>query len=164
MSKQSTEAQIRARIDALVEDLTGLIRQAALEAVQDALMGTRSSAPARASKPAGASRKKKAGRRSSKKLKSLDTETVYAAIKSHPGERTEVIAQSLGTGSKALKDAIDELVATKRIKRKGKARGTSLHLAGGGVRKATSKKTGKKKAGKKKAGKKKASRKKRGRK
>ncbi len=143
MPKQNTDAAIRARVDAFVEDLTGLIREAALEAVQEALVRDGSISRASIASAAGPKRRKKAGRRS---RRAVDTDTVLEAIRAHAGERTEVIAKSLGTDSKALKPAIDELVAAGRVSRRGKARGTTLHIGGGSAGGgATRKKAGRRK-------------------
>lgn len=144
MPRTNTDAAIRARVDAFVEDLTGLIREAALEAVQEALVRDGSLPRAAATRVAGPKRRKKAGRRS---RRAVDTATVLEAIRAHQGERTEVIAKSMGTDSKALKPAIDELVADGRVSRRGKARGTTLHIGGGGSGSggATRKKAGRRK-------------------
>ena len=128
MANQSAEAQIRARVDAFVGELSGLIREAALEAVHEALVRDAAGISTTRRKPGRPA--KQAGRRS--RGAAFDAATVLAAIKSNPGTRTEIIAKGLGTDSKALKPAIDELVATKQISRKGKARGTTLHPTGGG--------------------------------
>jgi hypothetical protein len=125
MATQSAEAQIRARVDAFVGELSGLIREAALEAVQEALVRDAAGISTSRRKPGRPA--KQGGRRS---RAAFDAATVLAAIKADPGTRTEIIAKGLGTDSKALKPAIDELVATKQITRKGKARGTTLHPTG----------------------------------
>lgn len=143
MSTRNTEAQIRARVDAFVGELSGLIREAALEAVHEALSRDAAGMTPMRRKPGRPA--KKAGRRSSA---AFDAATVLAAIKADPGTRTEIIAKGLGTDSKALKPAIDELVETKQIVRKGKARGTTLHPTGGGAPaapRATKKKASRKK-------------------
>ena len=149
MPSQSTDAAIRARVEAFVDELTDLIREAALDAVQEALVRDGAAAPAR--KLAGP-RRKKAGRR---RRAAVDTAKVLAAIQAHAGQRTEVIAKSMGTDSKALKPAIDELVAGGQVTRKGKARGTTLHPTG----KSASAPAAKKPAARKKRGKKRAKKK-----
>ena len=109
MPNRNTDAQIRARVENFVDELTGLIREAALEAVQEAILrdaGGRG--PTRRKSGTGRTAKKR-GRRS---RSAFDAATVLAAIQSNPGTRTEIIAKGLGTDSKALKSAIDELVET----------------------------------------------------
>ena len=150
MPNRNTDAQIRARVENFVDELTGLIREAALEAVQEAILrdaGGRG--PTRRKSGTGRTAKKR-GRRS---RSAFDAATVLAAIQSNPGTRTEIIAKGLGTDSKALKSAIDELVETNQITRRGKARGTTLHPTGGGAapaaKRATRKKAARKKRGRK---------------
>lgn len=56
-------------------------------------------------------------------------ERVHAYISKHPHQRGETIAKALGITTKALRAAIK---ADKRIKGKGKARGTTYSVRGGG--------------------------------
>lgn len=143
MTNRNSEALIRARVDAFVGELSGLIREAALEAVQEALLRDAAGVTTTRRKPGRPA--KQAGRRS---RASFDAATVLAAIQANPGTRTEIIAKGLGTDSKALKSAIDELVDTRQITRRGKARGTTLHPTGGGAPaapRATKKKASRKK-------------------
>lgn len=151
MPSRNTQAEIRARVDAFVDDLTDLIHQAALESVSEVLAGQGFSAPARPAAQ-GPRRKKKVSRRAGR---AVDTATVLDAIRSMPGSRTELIAKSLGTNSMALKPAIDALVADGMVTRRGKARGTTLHPSGGAggggiARKAKKTSRKKKKRGRKK--------------
>ena len=168
MQKMALETQLRDRIDAFAEELSDLVKQAALEAVQGALDS--GGAPARRrgpGRPRGATtrRKKKADRRPgrprTKKLAS--TAQVLAQVKRGDGVGVTEIAAALGTTSDAVKPVMIELLAEKRVRKTGQKRGTKYHV--GAARKARSKKRStKKRATKKKptrkaAGRKKVSRK-----
>lgn len=127
----SQNQKIRALVDQFVEQLSAEIKNEALSAVQDAL--TRDSAatrtrrgPGRPKATAGAKRGRKPGRR--RKAAKVSSDTLLAAIKKHNGERTEVIANDLGVSSKVFKPQLDELIAAGTVRRKGKARGSTLHV------------------------------------
>lgn len=153
MSNHNTEAQIRASVEAFVNELSALIRAAALESVRDAFHSGsgRAAAPRGQAQPARAAKPKR--RRSNR---SVDTATVLAAIQANPGTRTEIYAKSLGVHSTQLKAAIDALVNTGQLVRKGKARGTTLHPTARGGAASTAKPASKKKASRKKRGRKRA--------
>ncbi len=154
----SNHAAIRARVDAFVEDLSTLIRQAALEAVQEALGGraTRTAAPVPARAAAGP-RRKKARRKRPGGGKSVAPATALAALQAAGGPvLAEKIASTLGTNSTALRPTLEELMASGHVKRAGKKRGTTYEAVsggGGGAAPATKKAAKKrsKKAGRKKA-------------
>lgn len=139
MARNDIESQIRARVDSFVDDLSDLIRSAALEAVNEAL-GQQAVAAARARKPAGrvakpAARAAKPGgkrvRRSAADLEKLGN-AVLAAVKQKPGQRMEHLSKALGVTSKDLKRPIDLLVAAKQLRTEGQRRGTQYYPAGGG--------------------------------
>lgn len=149
---------IRARVDSFVEDLSDLIRQAALDAVQQALQG-RTSTGAR---PAGVASKKKAGRKAGPpaagkrgpgrppSVPTAETERkanqLLELIRQQPGLRLEEISRTVGASTDDLRAAITLLVDQGRVRREGKARGTRYVAGGGG---GARKKAGKKSAGKK---------------
>jgi len=133
----ATNQKIRALVDEFVEQLSTEIHAAALDSVQDALRGFAggASAPARRGpgrpKTAAATtgskpRRKKRGRKA--KTGKISTDQLLAAIKKNNGERTEVIANTLGVSSKVFKPQLDQLLADGTVKRKGKARGSTLHI------------------------------------
>lgn len=127
----SQNQKIRALVDQFVEQLTEEIRSEALEAVQTALEGNDGAAPkrlgpGRPKAAAGAKRGRKPVRR--RKAPKIGSDALLAAIKKHNGERTEVIANDLGVSSKVFKPQLDELIAAGTVKRKGKARGSTLHV------------------------------------
>jgi len=130
----TTNQKIRALVDDFVEKLSAEIRSSAVESVQAALKGLGGGGasagvhrgPSASASPAGAKPRRK--RRNKRMTGSVSTESLLAAIRAHNGERTEVIANDLGVSSKVFKPQLDELIAAGTVKRKGKARGSTLHV------------------------------------
>jgi hypothetical protein len=56
-------------------------------------------------------------------------EKLYDYVKSHPGERMEQICDGLGMKTNLLQPLAKRLLAEKRLKAKGKARGTTYTVA-----------------------------------
>jgi hypothetical protein len=130
----ATNQKIRALVDEFVEKLSAEIHSAALASVEEALRRSGTAAgstparrgPGRPRKAAGAKPGRKPGRK--RKAGKISSEQLLAAIKKHNGERTEVIANTLGVSSKVFKPQLDQLLADGTVKRKGKARGSTLHV------------------------------------
>jgi hypothetical protein len=138
-----TTRDIEARVAAFVADLDGLVRQAALEAVQAALGGAnpapakkaapaaKAAAPAKAagpSKAAAAKPARKGAKRDPKELAKL-VESVKAHISQQPGEGVELIAKHLDVSSKEITLPITKLLASKAISKKGEKRATKYYPA-----------------------------------
>ena len=130
MPAVTLDSQIQDHIQSFVEELTLLIKRAAVQSVAEALNeggrrgpGRPRAAAARlAAAPAGASRRKGA-KRDPQELEAL-TEKLNAYIKSHGGQRIEQIAQGMGTSTKELALPAKKLLATKKIKTTGTRRAT----------------------------------------
>ncbi len=131
------DQQINQRIQLFVTELSGLVRAAAMDAVQAALGGkavavrrgpgrpkkseqTVVAKPAKAQKDEGGTR----GRRSATQIAALVGE-VLAYIKAHPGMRSEKIRAAMKIGRPALRDALNRLGEGKKIKMKGVKRAAS---------------------------------------
>ena len=167
MPKNTLDREIRACVDAFVEDLTTLVKQAAMESVQEALGGTvapRRRGPGRPRKTA----KKRGTRKKRIRRTSGDVDAIAAKVLSHvkanPGSGVTEIAASLRTTSKDLRLPILKLLEEKKLRTTGQRRGTKYHAGGrrGPVtrkRKAAKKKARKKKRVAKKTTKRKASKK-----
>ena len=56
-------------------------------------------------------------------------EKLYDYVKSHPGERMEQICDGLGMKTNLLQPLAKRLLAERRLKAKGKARGTTYTVA-----------------------------------
>ena len=147
MNLSDTDKVLRSRIEEFVDELAGIIREAALASVQEALAGD---APARRGpgrprkagrrgpgRPPKAGRRgpgrpRKAGkrlRRSSADLEAISTK-VLGHIKANPGQRLEEIGKALGTATKILKRPIAKLLSGKALRTEGQRRGTK-YFAGG---------------------------------
>jgi hypothetical protein len=175
MPPSTIDAQIRARIESFTTELTELVKQAAVETVQDALGGA--AAPARRRGP-GRPRKAKAARRkpgrrpgrprSTKATKATtrsgkrirrsteDLEAlagkVLAHVKANAGHRLEQISAGLKIVSKELKRPVATLVATKKLRTEGQKRGTRYYAGGKRKKTAAKKKASKKRRAAKKTG------------
>ena len=160
MPELSIDQQIRARIDDFVDELSALVREAAIEAVGEALRdgpataggGVRPAAHRKTAKKV--SRKKTAGkrvRRSAEQIKEI-SEQVLAHVRANPGTRMGDIVSALGMEAKDLRRSVQELISAKRLRTKGQKRATE-YFAGGRARgKRTVRKKAARKATKKKAG------------
>jgi hypothetical protein len=156
--KQSIDEQIHTRIDLFVKELSALVREAAVEAVADALQEGRAPSPQRrkAAPRKAAKRKttrktsakktpKKRVRRSAEDIAQMG-ERVLAYVKANSGTRMEAIAKALRKDTKDLRRSVQELIAAKKLRTKGQKRGTE-YFAGagrGGAKKKTAPKAKKK--------------------
>jgi hypothetical protein len=140
MANTSVSEQIRARVEAFVDELSDLIRDSAMETVQKALTGGGGGGDAggrrgrragavvgrrgAAAAPAAAARTRaKGAKRSPDELEELTTQLLNY-VKSNPGQRIEQIAQGMGTSTKELNLPAKKLLAKKALKTKGHKRAT----------------------------------------
>jgi hypothetical protein len=131
MAALTLDSQIQDHIQSFVEELTLLIKRAAVQSVAEALNegggrrgpGRPRGAVSRSSgAPAGAGRRKGA-KRDPQELEAL-TEKLNGYIKAHGGQRIEQIAQGMGTSTKELALPAKKLLATKKIRTTGTRRAT----------------------------------------
>lgn len=122
------------QVGLFVRNVSELVRKAAIEALQQAIIvpgvdATAGSAlePKKGRRPA----KSKAKRLARKPAPPQDTaelsalrDRLYEAVASHPGERMEPIAQVLGRTPSALRTSIRALVKDGRVSKVGKGRAT----------------------------------------
>ena len=125
------QKQISARVDSFVAELSHLVRQAALEAVNQTLGGN-GSTPGRGRRqvarvPRVAARGR-GGKRSPKALASL-TGKLGSAIAARPGLRIEEIGKRMGARTKDLALPIRKLLASGAIRRTGQKRATKYFSA-----------------------------------
>ena len=143
------EHEIKNRVEAFVNELSDLVRQAALEAVAVALKKGDVTPPARkvgrptkAAAPVEAQEEKKSGSRTrgrpvaakgakrragekrSPQILAQVTEQVFNHIKANAGQGVEQIAKALGTTTKELTLPIRKLLAEKKVTSKGQKRAT----------------------------------------
>jgi len=143
MANNHLESEIRTCINSFVEELSTLVKQAAIESVKEALGG--SSTPAR--RDPGRPRKAHAviSRPSSKRRKRRSSGAVDSVairileqVKANPGQGVGEIGGALRLTSKDLRLPILKLIEDKKLKTKGQRRGTKYFTAGAsGATKAT---------------------------
>jgi hypothetical protein len=132
MKTSHLDIEIRTRIDSFLGEITALVRQSALEAVQGVLGGGFVVAPARRApgRPrkntaaAAAPRAARSGKRSSEDVLAM-ADSLLAYVKKNEGQRLEQIAAGLATSTKELQLPVQKLFAAKSIKTKGAKRGTT---------------------------------------
>jgi hypothetical protein len=127
--------QIEARVQAFVQELSALVKSAALDAVSGALGGSSTALThARRGRPPGSKNKKSAaapqGVRRAKRGKRTTAQVdqmgarVLDHVKKHPGQGVERISKALRLKSKELTLPIGRLLESKKLKTTGQRRGT----------------------------------------
>ncbi len=130
MKNSAIDSALRARIDSFTTEITALVRASALEAVHSALGATFTTAPAKrgpgrppqAAPPAPKRRGKPAKRTPEDVAKT--GEAVVAYVAKNPGQSVEQIGKALGKKTKELALPIIRMIEAKKLKTKGKRRGT----------------------------------------
>ena len=124
----NSDTAIREAVEAFVEQLSGLIRQSALESVQSLLAGgagpsRRGSKGARV--PTLAARgKRKGAKRTPEELDAL-VKKFHTHVAKHPGQRIEQIGQILAIPTKELALPVKRLMSEKKLSSKGQKRATT---------------------------------------
>lgn len=132
MANSDVNREIHDRIQAFVDELSELVKQATLESVQDALQGrpvpasisVRGGGRAAASARSAALRAKKGGKRTPEELDAL-TAKLLRHIQGNPGQRMEQLAVALNLPSKELTLPIKKLLQENRLRTKGQKRATA---------------------------------------
>ncbi|MFT5052611.1 MAG: putative HTH transcriptional regulator [Chlamydiales bacterium] len=149
----SLDKQIRDRIHAFAEELAQLVKEAAVESVQEALgqsMPKRTTTTRKNASRGGRPKKKaatrrKAGRRirrSPEQIEAMSGE-ILAHVKANKGQRLEQIAVDLGMDTADMKRPVSLMIEAKKLSTKGQKRGTTYYAGkakGAGRKKATNKK------------------------
>jgi hypothetical protein len=124
----NSDTAIRAAVDAFVEQLSGLIRQAALESVQ-ALLSDGAAPSRHTSKVARGSVVAVRGRRKGAKRTPIELEALvkkfHAHVVKNPGQRIEQIGQILAIPTKELALPVKRLMSEKKLSSKGQKRATT---------------------------------------
>jgi hypothetical protein len=128
--------QIREQIEAFVNDLNQLIRQAALEAVAAALGGEGAPSAAVRGRVTGFGRALARGRGKGAKRTAEELEgtrqSVLDYVRRSPGQGVEQIAKALNVPSRDLVLPIRKLVADGQLSTKGQKRATKYFSGSGG--------------------------------
>lgn len=134
MAKSTTyDAELQTLVSTFTNNLTLLVRRAALEQVHSALsdaLGGGGSAPARAStttQKRGPGRPPKSGRGSADK--DALGEALLAHITQNPGLRGDHLATALKTDVKTMRPVMLKLIAANKVKSKGVRRGMTYYAA-----------------------------------
>ncbi len=154
------DTAIRTQIDQFLTSISQLVRQAAVEAVKEALGGTGGSVAGPARRGPGRPRKVQAagaapkaakpgkrGRRSAADVEAVGSQ-VLAYVQANPGHRLEEIGRGLKVDTAGLKGPIKALIGTGRLRTEGQKRGTKYFAGSGKAAAAKAKKAGKRKTGK----------------
>ena len=137
MPNKNQDAQLRALVDQFVEDISSLVRESALEAVEEVLgqaQGRAARAPRPAGKPKAASRSKarraKGGRRIRRSPEQMEEigNAVLKYVKANPGQRLEEIGVGMETDTHDLKRPIFLLIEAGALKTTGQKRGTKYFI------------------------------------
>jgi hypothetical protein len=138
MATKDINAEIQDRIAAFAEELSGLVREAAVEAVQNALAAggaTRAprkpGRPAKRSAPVRRAKKARSGKRIRRTQEELDAlaDTFMAHVKANGGERLEQIGAALNIPTSEFKRPVQQLIKSKALRTTGVRRGT-VYFAG----------------------------------
>ncbi len=131
MSKASIDQQIRDRIDIFVNELSALVREAALESVKGALtdeqMNRSRRTPGRPRR-LGAVGLDGSSRRGSKRTPEMLEQlkdSLLELITLNPGQRMEELGRLLDVPTKELTLPVKKLLAEKKVKTKGQKRATT---------------------------------------
>jgi hypothetical protein len=123
------QQSIEEQVGAFVRNINELVRRAAIDALERAIIvrtvGVAEVRPKRrnASNGKGKQGGKPAPPREPAELEAL-TERLYEAIASHPGESMAVLAPVVGCPVKQLRVSIDRLLTQERVKKAGERRST----------------------------------------
>lgn len=161
--KNDLDSKLQDRINAFVEDVSAIVREAALEAVRDAL-STEAGAAASVGRPKAAAGRRRAPakktasgrrvRRSAEQLEEL-ARKFLSYVQSNPGQRLEEIGVGLRIDTAELKRPVQLLLEADKLRTEGERRGTRYFAGKGGPRTTTNRSAGRKPA-KKSGGKKRA--------
>jgi DNA-binding NtrC family response regulator len=125
-----SDVRLQQAISAFANDLEALIRQAALETVEQALGGGAKPPSARRARKTGATAaapvRKAKSRGKGAKRSAEDVEAIKSKllkyVASHAGERIEQISKALGESTKELRLPMQKLIAERAVKTKGQRR------------------------------------------
>jgi hypothetical protein len=129
------DKQLVKLVTAFVAELRMVVETATRDEVADALRKAVGNGAPRGGRGAGRGGKRAVvvdtGSRFKRTPRQMEgqAEKLYDYVKSHPGERMEQICDGLGMKTNLLQPLAKRLLAEKRLKAKGKARGTTYTVA-----------------------------------
>jgi hypothetical protein len=129
------DKQLVKLVTAFVAELRMVVETATRDEVADALRKAVGNGAPRGGRSAGRGGKRAVVVDTSSRFKRTprqmegQAEKLYDYVKSHPGERMEQICDGLGMKTNLLQPLAKRLLAEKRLRAKGKARGTTYTVA-----------------------------------
>lgn len=133
MKPSSLDQQVRAHIDSFVQELSTLVRHAAIESIQAALgaapavaRGRRRPRGARNAAPTAPSRRK-GGKRTPEDVAKA-AELVLGYVKANAGQRLEQMARGLKMTTNDLKLPVAKLMEARKLSTKGQKRGMKYFI------------------------------------
>jgi len=140
MATSQIDKQIQDRIEAFLGELSGLVRQAAIESVADALGGAAPKRgpgrPRKTTASSEAAAKKTATRRKGKRIRrtAADIEAtkgdILKYLKANPGSGMESISAALKMPTKDVRGPMLKLAAAKKVRMTGQKRGAKYFVKG----------------------------------
>lgn len=125
------KSEIDQRVAAFAADIAALVREAALEAAQQAFKANLNGSTATKSRSSTKPTRSRGGRRSPAELANI-AGNLEAYIAANPGERIEQIGKGLGLPTKELTRPVTKLLASKAIRKRGDRRATRYYPGAGG--------------------------------
>ena len=124
-----TERLIREKIDLFVSEINAVVRQAAVEAVQDALGGGTASSQGRGSgrgRSASSGSRRRSGKRVRRSAADLEmlTKKIVSFVAANPGGRLGDVAKGLGEETKDVRRPAFQLVEDGALRTEGERGGT----------------------------------------
>jgi hypothetical protein len=126
------ENELRSCVGAFVDDVSGLIRQQALWAVQEVLnqngvsLANHKPLAPRLGPSLASTKRARGEKRTPEELAQL-TDQLYACIKGNSGQGIEIIAKALNTTTKELTLPVRKLITDKKIVARGQKRATRYY-------------------------------------
>ena len=124
------EREINERVEAFVNDITELAKQAAQETLEVALGSARGRGGGVSKAVSSARPRRKSGKRTPEEIQETANE-LLEHIKNNPGQRMEAIAKALGTTTKELTLPTKKLLQGNHIRVEGQKRATSYFPSSG---------------------------------
>jgi hypothetical protein len=136
MAQSTLDTELRSKIDSFLEELSALVKRAALDSVHAALGNGATPTRRGPGRPRGTTRSATAapasanGKRTSDQVDAT-AQRIATFVRANPGTRLEQIASGLGTSSKELKLPVIKLLGSKTLTKKGQKRGTKYFVGAG---------------------------------